>query len=273
MMIKTCGTTIPLNAVGTIIAAARALELNPIELTYSRSSFVFPDLQLFPHNSLDVELKYLDEMDLGLVESSETGLMGDAASRYWLVHSKGFKRAIEIDDDRSVMVDCIMTGLSPEARLRYFKDMAKEDHRNEQDMSSSLQTIDESCRIVGKCYDPCGYSCNAHGTNERYFTVHITPEEAFSYASVETVFERNQIEKMEGFVRRVAKTFGPQSLVLTIMAPSEIAGDVTGIVSGLLLGDYIPQGMGSRSLCRGKMTAMSIMFTFPSDPVIPVTSA
>ena len=51
MMIKTCGTTVPLNGVDFIVRRAAEIGLRPLEFVYSRTNFLFPDLQQYPHNS------------------------------------------------------------------------------------------------------------------------------------------------------------------------------------------------------------------------------
>lgn len=261
MMIKTCGTTVPLSGVRAIIDAGVSADLEPLRMTYSRSSFVFPDLQLFPHNDLDTELKYLETMDLGTVISQDTGILGDVESTYWLVHTKTFRAAIRTKVSHPVMIDCIMTQLSADTRARYFKDARKEDHHNEEEMRASLQSIDESCKIVGKCYDPCGYSCNAHGCADKYFTVHITPEEAFSYASVESTFEETDIAQVEGFVERVITAFQPRKFVITILAPVDSLRELSRHVESMFPAGFISSEVGVQRLCSGELVAMSIMFT------------
>ncbi|ANB14835.1 adenosylmethionine decarboxylase SPE2 [Sugiyamaella lignohabitans] len=42
------------------------------------------------------------------------------------------------------------------------------------------QTVDSFC------FTPCGYSCNGVVNQGNYFTIHVTPEQGFSYASFET---------------------------------------------------------------------------------------
>ena len=211
VMIKTCGTTVPLEGVDFLITQARAIGMLPTDMTYTRSSFMFPDLQLQPHNDLNKELQYLSDMSiLGRKVPGKSSILGDANGKYWLVHYKNFltassdvdvpvvtpqnstSRFIPTDvQSGQVMVDIIMTGIDKAACDMYHKDASKTDDANAEFMGDSLRSmLPEFETISGKCYDPCGYSCNAF-SDGRYFTVHITPEEAFSYASVEAVFEED----------------------------------------------------------------------------------
>ena len=260
VMIKTCGTTLPLDGVDLLVRSAMEIGLMPLDLTYSRSSFLFPDLQLYPHNSLLSELEFLAQMNIaGRVVPGKSSILGDASGQYWLTHRKDWAattKAVATPDHRKlsslmpnqVMVDVIMTGLCTEARSIYFKDTNISDEANEAVMSKSLAAhIPEFGQIVGKCYDPCGYSCNGHNAigdeefGERYFTVHITPEEAFSYASVEAVFnqpslvrdvspangyevacppirDEKTLKAIELFVKNITAFFQPEHIVVTMLA-------------------------------------------------------
>lgn len=227
VMIKTCGTTLPLGGVPAIITEARKLGLQATEMTYSRGSFLFPELQLFPHTDLESEFEYLRSFQMdeeGLNDAGESCLVGNREGSYWLVHKKRFGQGPS-RAQKKVMVDCIMTGLSDEARARYFKDESFSDSENEAVMATSLEQIEPSFVIKGKCFDPCGYSCNAHGSlpfDERYFTVHITPEKDFSYASVEAVFDTSpqlDAETIQSFVQRVAGVFMPENIKVTVLSP------------------------------------------------------
>lgn len=207
-MIKTCGTTVPLEGLDFLVVRARELGLTPIDMTYTRSNFLFPDLQVHPYNDVNRELDYLSEMVIGgELVPGKSSILGDMKGRYWFAHHKKFSLEYTSGDitvvtppsasDRyriysggsdHIMVDVIMTGIDKDTCKIYHKDPMKSDDVNAGIMGESLRMIlPEFKTISGKCYDPCGYSCNAFH-EDRYMTVHITPEEAFSYASVEALF-------------------------------------------------------------------------------------
>ncbi len=208
VMIKTCGTTVPLEGVDFLVVKAREIGLLPTDMTYTRSSFLFPDLQVYPHNDLDREMDYLSKMVIdGVLVPGNSSILGDANGKYWFAHYKKFQptsvagdttvvtppnasRTFSIDGTGSehIMVDVIMTGIDKDICAIYHKDPLRSDDVNSAIMGESLRGIIPDFKTIsGKCYDPCGYSCNAFD-DDRYLTVHITPEDAFSYASVEAVF-------------------------------------------------------------------------------------
>jgi S-adenosylmethionine decarboxylase len=253
VVMKTCGTTVPLNGIDLIVRNACEVGLIPLEMTYSRTSFMFPDLQLFPHNSLENELKFLDDMQInGCVVPGKSSILGDPCGKYWLVHRKAFHsdepmvevrtpehRGSDISLNPRVTVDIIMTGLCSKVCDQFFKDLDKPDCENEKRMRNCISDIlPEFSDIIGKTYHPCGYSANGHEPqgmhDDRCFTVHVTPEEEFSYASFEAVFYPSLARdtsgefcldsdhklkcEIEGFVGRTLSKFGPAQALVTIMS-------------------------------------------------------
>jgi len=274
-MIKTCGTTVPLDCVDYLVTEAIRQGFNPLDFTYSRSSFLFPDKQFYPHNDLQTELDYLSyKMRInGKIVGGKSSILGDPNGKYWLIHRKSLEGTIDVQtpDNRSsptftftrgTIVDIIMTGLDKTACIGYFKNISKSETENESDMAQSLSGIlPEFKTITGKCYDPCGYSCNAMH-NERYLTVHITPEEAFSYASVEASFESSGMkttrildhcpsmstiaeddcmdDSITQFIENVITVFKPRDFIVTLISPTAVSG---GLPTKLRGADTTKTGM------------------------------
>jgi S-adenosylmethionine decarboxylase len=251
-MMKTCGTTLPLNGVDRILAAANSLNLKPIDMTYSRSSFVFPGRQPFPHDSLDSERKYLTDMSarLGHEISDRTEVLGDENGIFWLIHTKIFASEFVPEPEPRIMVDCIMTGLAPDARADFWKDKTYCDEKNSEAMSAVIQPFDETFRVVGIAFDPCGFSANVHGgTNGDYMSVHVTPEEGFSYASVEGVFGGHfDSEKINTFVQRVVDVFRPDKLLVTVLTNTEEFSSFGSVQPDPASPNYQLENLGSARL-------------------------
>lgn len=259
LMIKTCGTTQPLDGVEYIVTMARSMGMNPIDMTYSRSSFMFPDDQLHPHTSIAAELAYIDQMPVGK-SVGKSSILGDVSGKYWLVHRREFENpaylTVDTPDNRTVsdmgrcvlstcsetiMVDVIMTGLDRGVARQYYKDHEDTDDGNKLRMAKSIiDNIPGFPRITGESFDPCGYSCN--GVNDdRYMTVHITPEDAFSYASVEASFSKPKepaqdafrlgsgkeggagvsMKEISEFVNAVVTYFNPRDILVTMFSKDE----------------------------------------------------
>ncbi|KAJ0555975.1 putative adenosylmethionine decarboxylase [Helianthus annuus] len=52
--------------------------------------------------------------------------------------------------------------------------------------ATGINRINPNAQICDFAFDPCGYSMNAID-GDRYSTIHVTPEDGFSYASFECV--------------------------------------------------------------------------------------
>ena len=271
IIIKTCGTTVPLNGVDFIVRKASELGLTVMEMVYSRTSFMFPELQQFPHNSLKVELDYLESMEIdGRTVPGRSSILGGPCGKHWVIHRKVFVNIDgseapvdtpehrQMDDglgqyENKVTVDVIMTGLCPDVCGMFYKNHSETEGANEKKMNKPIRTIlPEFDDVQGKCYNPCGYSANGHilgaGHSERIFTVHVTPEQEFSYASFEAVFypsfsrsrsdefgleaDAAAIKQIQIFLINVLSVFKPDSAIITMMS-SDAAVSATELPTSL----------------------------------------
>ncbi|KAG8980619.1 spermidine resistance protein, partial [Tulasnella sp. 427] len=84
-------------------------------------------------------------------------------------------------------------------------------------------------------FEPCGYSANGlvrHDQGEGYYTIHVTPEEGWSYASFEcnvplptasstsSTTSEDKIPDLETLIQRVVNIFQPGHLSLTLFVSS-----------------------------------------------------
>lgn len=223
LMMKTCGTTLPLSSVDEIVAQAKQVVsiTGPLRMVYSRSSFLSSTQQSSPHHDFDVEIEYLNTLAVdGQVIEGETVVHGDIDAKYWLVHTKEFKYS---NQPNLIMAECMMTGLSAPSRASFYQNPLLDMEANEAAMAATFKDV-LPYSIEGKCFTPCGYSCNARGTShadlDSYFTVHVTPQEAFSYSSVEAVFtnEENVMNKISDFVINTISVFTPMEVSVNIIA-------------------------------------------------------
>ncbi len=65
ILIKTCGTTSLLNCIVKLMHHAKTVGAEPDFLQFSRSNFLFPQLQPFPHRNFDMETQYLNTLFQG----------------------------------------------------------------------------------------------------------------------------------------------------------------------------------------------------------------
>ncbi|ODQ67892.1 S-adenosylmethionine decarboxylase [Nadsonia fulvescens var. elongata DSM 6958] len=88
-------------------------------------------------------------------------------------------------------------------------------------------------------FAPCGYSCNAVFPNSNYYTIHVTPEDQYSYAS----FESNVPAKQYGLkscdiVQRVLGIFRPGKFSLVYFKAGGSSKKVGGLIDEDKFVDY-----------------------------------
>lgn len=114
------------------------------------------------------------------------------------------------------------------------------------------RTIEKEDHGIGFTHDafsftPCGFSSNSISNQNEgyYYTLHITPENGWSYASFETNvdFSRPLPSEIGKVLKRVINFFDPSKFSVTFMseaadATCETVKDLTAAVSELKLFDY-----------------------------------
>lgn len=213
VIIKTCGTTKLLLSIPVILKLADALDFAVKSVRYTRGSFIFPGSQPFPHRSFSEEVAVLDSYFANLGSGSKAFVMGDPdKSQIWHIysasaHPKGSSEAVIYG------LEMCMTGLDNEKASVFFK---------QNTCSAALMTENSGIRkilpqsdICDFEFDPCGYSMNGI-EGGAISTIHVTPEDGFSYASFEAVgYDYEHIDLSE-LVERVLACFHPSEFSVAL---------------------------------------------------------
>jgi S-adenosylmethionine decarboxylase len=226
---------------------------------YSRKSFMFPESQLGPHRGWNDEVKFLDDIFRGGAAYTVGKVNGD----HWLLYIAGpelgspprqVTPSVHILDGDLPMqdytIEILMSSLSPFARAPFLA--SKESTRPSDDglaLSSSLGISSifppELTTLDAYTFLPCGYSSNAllkvrnpatpddQTKGEGYFTIHVTPEEGWSYASFEcnvplptyppSSTTQHSIPDLQTLIQRVVSIFQPGRIMMTLFVSNRIA--------------------------------------------------
>jgi len=193
LTLKTCGRTTPLAALEPILdLAAPTWRSNDPEqylkyVTFTRLGYMRPDEQLEPHTSWQQEVAYLDKYFKG-----EAVSLGYEATSMQHVYVANYLRKHEVSEMLSTQV--ALTNLDPsESMRRYGPAEARSPHESTP-LKTAWQNLhgDDRRSVAAKnpqldewFFEPIGYSSN--GVFGKHFTtIHITPQPACSYLSVET---------------------------------------------------------------------------------------
>ncbi|SCU93573.1 LAFA_0F17128g1_1 [Lachancea sp. 'fantastica'] len=253
LTLKTCGTTTTLSCLEELFRTVRdcigwnfSLEdkLNPYKVFYSRRCFMFPKRQQGIHRNWDDETQYLDKF-FANGKSYLVGRLGQAS--HWNLYVTETNRGLEKarvkggpeanDDDETL--EMLMTGLRP-GKASQFVTSREPGHFVEGDGEDEGHVLGaEVTRATGldRVYDnvqqadfqqdafaftPCGYSANITLDHEYYYTLHVTPEDGWSYASFESNVPVREISQETQdnvtVMQRVLAIFQPSDFCLTFFS-------------------------------------------------------
>ena len=196
---------------------------------YSHLRYKFPEQQVYPHNSFQQEQEYLSRA----MGNAQARVLGPPDGRCWYVLHASGPHALGSADKEAERVERVerdvtpqgpgedlfeiaMEGLSEEVCARFFKaahpDVSGKDLAHRMTVTTGIDELLPGVKVDDWAFEPCGYSMN--GLRDRfYYTIHVTPESGFSYASFETNDPKYREPK---WVERIASTFKPSALTLTL---------------------------------------------------------
>ncbi|CAA0402886.1 unnamed protein product [Arabidopsis thaliana] len=198
IVIKTCGTTKLLLSIEPLLRLAGELSLDVKAVRYTRGSFLCPGGQPFPHRNFSEEVSVLDGHFAKLGLSSVAYLMGnDDETKKWHVYSAS--SANSNNKNNVYTLEMCMTGLD--------KDKASVFYKNEKILPQS--------QICDFEFEPCGYSMNSI-EGDAISTIHVTPEDGFSYASFEAVGYDFTTMDLSHLVSKVLTCFEPKQFSVAV---------------------------------------------------------
>ncbi|KAJ8558017.1 hypothetical protein K7X08_004783 [Anisodus acutangulus] len=90
---------------------------------------------------------------------------------------------------------------------------------------TGIGEINPNALVCEYAFDPCGYSMNGID-GDRYTTIHVTPEDGFSYASYECVGSvYDDRDDIVGILKKVVQVFRPGMMSASITCASS-NGDI-----------------------------------------------
>ncbi|KAG0480945.1 hypothetical protein HPP92_011803 [Vanilla planifolia] len=248
VIIKTCGTTALLRALPLLLRLASSLAFRPLRCKYSRGSFIFPSAQPSPHTTFQEEVVFLDRaLPSYLLRNRKASLLPSLTPhRSWHVYSAS--AAAAVSREGPITIEMCMTELDREVTSWFFR--RKEDshlsgHQAGREMTrrAGIASVagSPSAFICDFAFDPCGYSMNGLET-EDYSTIHVTPEDGYSYASFECVV--HQQSEMGPTLAKVNAVFRPGLVSVSVTGDSEGWTEIAGLRCRSRAADEFP-GTGS----------------------------
>jgi len=241
LVLKTCGTTRLLAAVPAALAAASSVGLAPCRVKYSRASFLFPEEQPAPHHDFSAETATLRAAFPGLAGGAY--VLGDALDGLqWHVYvADGAVEGAAAEAEAAAVaaadplafptplprpptytLEVCMTGLDPARAAQFARGPAFVD-APAVSAASGIAALLAGAALDDYVFEPCGYSANAvvHGA-PAFATIHVTPEAACSYASVELCGYAPDTLCPSAVVARVASIFGAERLSVAMSVDADV---------------------------------------------------
>jgi len=214
IIIKTCGTTKLLKSIPPILKLANSIALTVRSVRYTRGSFIFPGAQSYPHRHFSEEVAVLDSYFGKLGSGSKAYVMGGGdKQQMWHVYSATAGSPHSFD--QIYTLEMCMTSLD--------KDKASVFYKSQSSTASTMTDISGIRKILPESdicdfeFDPCGYSMNAI-EGAAISTIHVTPEDGFSYASFEAVGYDPKVVNLDQLVMRVLMCFQPTEFSIALHA-------------------------------------------------------
>ncbi|KAJ8027569.1 S-adenosylmethionine decarboxylase proenzyme [Holothuria leucospilota] len=208
-ILKTCGTTLLLEALDDLFQLAKKYCHFEVEdIFYSRKNFLRPDLQSTPYKDFQREVEQLDK----LFDCGAAYVLGRMNGDCWYLYTLDRNNVVQQPDQT---LEILMTELDPSV-MKLFQDTGTKDGKDVTKESGIADILPEA-KIHEKLFEPCGYSMNGLLPNNGYMTIHVTPEEEYSYVSFESNVE---MDNYSDLVQKVIQTFNPGKFVMTLFANS-----------------------------------------------------
>ena len=220
IVLKTCGTTKLLACVPYMLEVAAQVEMEAVRVKYSRASFLFPEKQPAPYHNFENECALLKDAFHFLGKSSAY-VLGDAlGGLQWHVFVAG-QRSTKLNPVKTLEV--CMTGLSTEKAAQFFRG---EDFISSQftTAKSGISSIVPAHAIDDYVFEPCGYSMNGTCDSE-FSTIHITPEDGFSYASFEICGPDVAAGTASEYISKVVQVMSPSFVAVALSCDEHVVVD------------------------------------------------
>jgi len=202
VILKTCGTTVLLNCVCTLINYANSVGMEVALVMFSRKNFLFPEEQRFPHTDWKQEVDFLNKTFDGTAY-----VLGPLTQEHWYLYLADYTDH-SVSDRNEKTVELMMHNLHPDVLSQFF--------RKPGESSGSVKFPGMADLIRGSITDefnfaPCGYSMNGL-FGPGHYTIHVTPESHCSYASFET---NVSLPSYGPLINHVLSIFRPGTVTVT----------------------------------------------------------
>ncbi|KAH7433193.1 hypothetical protein KP509_07G058600 [Ceratopteris richardii] len=255
IILKTCGTTKLLKSIPVILNLAVGLHLEVSSCRYTRGSYIFPQEQQSPQGSFHEEVSYLNKYFGHLKSGGKAYVLEGAKDHKWHIYVASSYPGTA--DTSIYTLEMCMTELHRGKAAKFYKSSC--DTAKEMTNTSGIGAILPKSQICDFMFDPCGYSMNGiEGTS--LSTIHVTPEDGFSYASFECMGYDSETVDLPALIDRVLSCFKPAVFSVAIYASGSVKKRLGSWESTFCPNGYVCDGTIKEAL-PGESTVVYHTFT------------
>lgn len=205
LTLKTCGTTTTLLCLQRLFDIVETQlgwnlhegsKYHPFKVFYSRRCFMFPTKQRSIHKSWSSEVEYLNQFFC----YGRSYLVGrNDQSNHWNLYVTETSKSEDISSqEEDETFEVLMTGLDHDCSKQFVTNRDIDANEDQGHLlgynitkAAKLDYIYDNNTNASFTHDafaftPCGYSTNMVMDDQYYYTLHVTPEKGWSYASFES---------------------------------------------------------------------------------------
>lgn len=222
VVIKTCGNTEVFEAIKGILGHARQ---DAIGVKYTRGEFLWSEKQPEVHRVFQKESHTLVRHFTGFGNMVTEDLGNDESNKFHFVAAESSTLSVSEVKTDGVTVEILMKGLDKIKASAFTKSGAAGRMKS----ASGIDRIFPESTISEYEFTPCGYSMNGIQGSSVY-TIHVTPEDAFSFASFEAYrYEFKGKGDFNQVVKKVLDCFGPSQFIVTVHLSSNSNMDLVDL--------------------------------------------
>ena len=228
------------------------------------------------YQCFDQEVAYLKHHFGNLGHGGDAYILGDASNGLqWHVYVAESDQAAPKPQSKpaTYSLEVCMTELCTEKALQFFRNdtFVSAQHTS---TSSGIQSLVPNALIDDYVFEPCGYSMNSM-EDAGFSTIHITPEDGFSYASFEISNYATSSLDINHLVSTVVAIFNPGKMTVALTVDTNLPCCMWG-ESVQTPSRYTCHASVSQMFSCGGRTAFYSMARdakthMESDPVSPMT--
>lgn len=223
LVLKTCGTTKILHAIPLLLELAASTGCTLKRCKYSRASFLYPQFQPEVYQNFDHEVSFLKQHFGHLGHGGDAHILGDPSmGLQWHVYVAGAQATVHQPTAAPAVysLEVCMTELCQQKAVQFFRSnhFISAQHTS---TSSGIQALLPNASIDDYVFEPCGYSMNSM-EGAGFSTIHITPEDGFSYASFEVSNYPTQDLDINQLVTALVQIFNPGNLTVALTVDTNL---------------------------------------------------